>query len=92
MYKASQNNSRYLQDKNAKMFMHEAHFLLWKHLFASILFADDVILLATSVTSSVHSRVFTAWCDRVSPQIQMFLYNVYCPTEVRNIKAAAKIC
>lgn len=54
MYEASQNNSRYLQDKNAKMFMHEAHFLLWKHLFASILFADDVVLLAASVTSSVH--------------------------------------
>lgn len=41
-----------------KMFLHEPHAvdLLWKHLLTSVLFADDVILLATSVISGVHSR------------------------------------
>lgn len=32
-----------------KMFLHVAHCPLWKHLFASVLFADDFVVLDTSV-------------------------------------------
>lgn len=31
------------------MLLHVAHCLLWKHLFASVLFAEDFVILDTSV-------------------------------------------
>lgn len=72
------------------MFLHEAHCLLWKHLFASVLFADDVIVLATSVISGVHSK-FTAECDgvRITITKSAVLYNYYCTRGEEKTKAAA---
>lgn len=66
------------------MVLHEAHYLLWKHLFAFTLFADDVVVLATSVISGVHLR-FTAEFDEVKIKItkSAVLYNYHFPTEER---------